>query len=107
MPMSTMLPRGCASTRGANALPRRPNVGGELAQRANRFYMLHVQRGSLNNKKISLEKRLVDISEQLKRIDAEIKTAQAGYNRLSPRKKKMQRNGKMKRKLGRGVDLEY
>ncbi|MBI4356444.1 MAG: hypothetical protein HY559_00995 [Gammaproteobacteria bacterium] len=105
MPISTQLPKGCSSMRGASALPRRANLGGELAQHANRFYMLTIKRESLNSKEISLKKRLADIREQLKRLDSEIQTAQSSYNKLSShQRKKSGRNGNNK---GCGVELRY
>lgn len=102
------LPKGCSSMRGAGSIPRRPSLGGELAQNTNRFYMLIIQRDSLNSKKASLLTRLADISGQLKRIEAEIQVAQSNYNRLSPRKrKKMPENNEIKQKLGRSIELKY
>lgn len=108
MPISTMLPRGCSSTRGASSLPRPANLGGAIVRHANRLYMLSVQQESLHSKRISLEKRLADICEQLKRIDAEIQAAQSACNQSVPLVKEMKENGKRtRRKLGRGVELEY
>lgn len=99
MPIFTILPRGCSSTRGASHLSRGISGGG--ARHANRFYMLNVQRESLQNKKVSLESRLTNITEQLKRTDAEIQTILSDYGTsVSP-------TGKVPRKIGRGTELKY
>lgn len=100
MSISIVLPRGCSGARGASHLSRGISGGGG-ARHANRFYMLNVQRESLHNKKVSLESRLTNITEQLKRTDAEIQTILSDYSiSASPKEK-------IPRKMGRGTELKY
>lgn len=100
MPISTVLPRGCSVARGANHLCRGISGGGGT-RNANRLYMLNVQRESLHNKEVSLESRLTNITEQLKRTDAEIQTV------LSDCSASVSPKGKIPRKMGRGTELKY
>lgn len=73
MSTSQKLPRGCTSSRGASDIRHVSYRRGDLANQANRLYMLTIRRESLLGKKESLQERLKDINGLLKGIDADLK----------------------------------
>lgn len=93
MPMSTNVPRGCSRSRGAADVRHVRALGGDLAQKTNRLYMLTVRRESLINKKNSLHRRLKDIDTQLKEIEEDMRELQGIYNKVLGRRKKPLQTG--------------
>lgn len=73
MPVPSSLPKGSAAVRGCSDVPHVRSLGGQSANTANRLYMFIVRRGSLFNKKRSLEIRLDEINQQLRGLDLNIK----------------------------------
>ena len=82
MPISQKLPRGCTSSRGASDIRHVSCRRGDLANQANRLYMLTVRRESLLSKKQSMEERLKDINRLLDGIDADFKETEKILARL-------------------------
>lgn len=72
MPIPSSLPKGSAAVRGCSDVPHIRSVGGQSANTANRLYMFIVRRGSLCNKKRSLEIRLDEINQQLRGLELNI-----------------------------------
>lgn len=83
MSSSGRIQKGCASIKGASRIKHLTSLGGELANEANRLYMLTVKRESLTNKKRSLENRLREINRVLKEIEVETAVSNKKYSRLS------------------------
>lgn len=110
MPIPSILPKGCASTRGVSDIPRMSATGGHVGQLANRLYMLHARQESLINKKKAMIARLKEVMSQLTGITADLRGTQARYRTLS------KRNGKGRRGPGqaasgegptRGISIEF
>lgn len=82
MPIPLNLPKGCSSSRGVSDIRHTSSQGGGLAKQTNRLYMLNVRRESLMNKRRTLEFRLNEIKDQLKEIEADIRTTEKQYSKL-------------------------
>ena len=106
MPIPVTLPRGCTRSRGQADVRHLRSLGGDLAQQANRLYMLTVRRESLVNKKTSLELRLREITTQLREIEADIRESETVYKGVLGRQRCRTKKNPRKGAGGNGRGLK-